>query len=182
MSDIEDEFASDAKEEAATTDLSEVTKLAMDQLRLEGEVAAIEADLNLKKQELTRISQGKLPAAMRAAKMAEFKLENGMTVSVKSDMKVSVPKARKPDVIAKMKEWGYVANVTNTVTVDLGKGNDNAVKSLTAIAEEMGLKVAVAEDIATGTVKSALKKRQDAGKNDDLAWFGAFEFTEASVK
>lgn len=180
--DMTDEFAADAAEEAATTDLTEVTNLAMQQLEKEAEVATAEATLKELQGDLRQIKQVKLPAALKAAKMKEFKMENGMTVSLKEDLKVSVPKSRKDGVIEKMREWGEGAAVSNTITVDLGKGNDNAVKSLTATAEEMGLTVETAEDIPTGTVKKVLKKRIDEGKNDDLTYFGAFPFTEASVK
>lgn len=182
MSDIQDEFAADAADETATTDLTEVTNLAMQLLDLEAKVAKADAELKTLNGDLRQVSQVKLPAALKAARMKDFTLENGMKVSMKEDLKVSVPKVRKGDVIEKMREWGEGASVSNVISVDLGKGNDNAVKSLTATAEEMGLDVNVSEDIPTATVKKVLKKRIEEGKNDDLTFFGAFPFTEASVK
>lgn len=181
MTDDLDELAAEG-EKASATSLDEVSALAYKMLDLQAEVAKKEAELTEAKEALRKVEMGDLPAALKAARMQEFKLENGMTVSYKEDLTVSVPKARKGSVIEKMRDWGYGANVSNILTVDLGKGNDNAVKSLMATAEEMGVKATVSEDIATGTVKSALKKRMEEGKSDDLSFFGAFSLTKATVK
>lgn len=180
MSDFLDELEEDGK--APSTNLADVRALAMKQLELEAEVAKHEALLKDAQAALRKIDQGDLPAALKAAGIPSFKLENGMTVSYSEDLKVSVPKASKPAVVAKMREWGYEASVSNVLTVDLGKGNDNAVKSLSSAAEEMGLAVSVSEDIATGTVKKALNARIKEGKSDDLPTFGAFTFTKSTVK
>lgn len=180
MSDVLDEIA-DAGE-APSTNLADVSALAMQQLKLEGDVARLEADLKQAKKDLMKVSDGELPAALKAAGMPSFTLENGMIVSYREDMKVSVPATKKAFVLAQMKEWGFESSVTNTFTIDLGKGNGNSAKVLQGQAEEMGLTAVIAEDIATGTVKKVLKQRNDAGKNDELAKFGAFQFTRATVK
>jgi hypothetical protein len=180
MSNDLDELA--AEGEKTGTSLEEVTALAYKMLDLQAVVAKREAALTEAKEALRKIEMGDLPAALKAARMKEFQLDNGMTVSYKEDLTVSVPKARKAAVIAKMREWGYAASVSNVLEVDLGKGNDNAVKSLLATAEEMGVSATVSEDIATGTVKSALNKRLKEGKSDDLSFFGAFPLTKATVK
>ena len=180
MSDILDELAEDGQK--VTTDLAEVRALADKQLKLEADVARIEATLKTAKGDLRKVQEGDLPAALKAAGIPSFTLDNGMTVSYDEDLKISVPKARKEAIIKLMKEWGYEGNVSNTLTADLGKGNDNAVKALVAAAEEMGVTVTVSQDIPTGTVKKALNTRAKEGKNDDLAFFGAFSFTKSTVK
>lgn len=179
--DLMDELAADG-EAQASTNLADVAALARKQLELEAVVAKKEQELKDAKADLRKIQEGELPAALKAAGIPTFQLDNGMTVSYKEDLSVSVPKARKDAIIAKMKEWGYEANVSNTLTIDLGKGNDNAAKALQAQAEEMGVTATLAEDIPTGTVKKALRTRIDEGKNDDLAFFGAFSLTKATVK
>lgn len=179
MSDL-DELA--AEGEKPSTNLSDVRALALKQLELEAEVNRIESSLKDAKEALRKVQEGELPAALKAAGITTFGLDNGMTVSYEEDLKISVPKVRKAQIIAHMKEWGYEANVSNTLTIDLGKGNDNAVKSLMATAEEMGVKAILDEDIPSGTVKKALRKRMDEGKSDDLTFFGAFPFTKATVK
>lgn len=180
MSDL-DELAA-AGEETAPTDLRAIAALAHKQLELEAEVARDEAKLKDSKERLRKVQEGELPAAMKAAGMTTFGLDNGMTVGYEEDLKISVPKTRKAAIIEKMREWGYGPNVSNTLTIDLGKDNDNAAKALIATAEEMGVKATQEEDIPSGTVKKALRKRIDEGKSDDLTFFGAFPFTKATVK
>lgn len=154
----------------------------MKQLDLEAELAKAEQAVKTAKENLRKVQELELPAALKAAGIPSFTLDNGMTVSYDEDLKVSLPKVRLDKIIAQMKAWGFEANVTNTLTIDLGKGNDNAVKALTAAAEEMGVKATLAEDIPTGTVKKVLNQRIKEGKSDDLTFFGAFPFTKATVK
>lgn len=180
MSDL-DELA-EAGEATASTNLADVAALARKQLDLEAIVAKKEQALKDAKADLRKIQEGELPAALKAAGIPTFQLDNGMTVSYTEDLSVSVPKARKAAVISKMKEWGFEANVSNVLTVDLGKGNSNALNALKTQAEEMGVTATHQEDIPTGTVKKALKERIKEGKNDDLAFFGAFSLTKATVK
>ena len=172
----------EADGEAAPTNLADVRALAQKQLQLEAEVAKAEQALKDAKAELRKIEQGELPAALKAAGMPSFTLENGMTVSYTEDMSVSVPKIRKDAIIEKMTEWGYGPNVSNTMTIDLGKGENNFQSVLEATAKEMGLEAVTAKDIPTGTVKKVLKKRRAEGKSDDLTFFGAYEITKATVK
>lgn len=180
MSDL-DEIAA-AGEETTTTDLKAISALALKQLELEAVVAKKTQELKDATEALRKVQEGELPAALKAAGMTTFGLSNGMTVSYDEDLKISVPKARKAAIIELMKEWGYDGNVSNTLTIDLGKGNDNAAKSLIEAAKEMGVPATLEEDIPTGTVKKALTKRIKEGKSDDLAFFGAFQFTKATVK
>jgi hypothetical protein len=180
MNDL-DELA-DEGQKVASTDLKDVKALAMKQLELEGFVAKAEASLKTAKGELEKIQLNQLPAALKAAGIPSFTLENGMVVSYAEDMKVSVPKARKDAIIKKMKEWGYSGNVANTITIDLGKGDNNTGAVILDHAKELGVEATMAEDIPTGTVKKALNARIKEGKNDDLAFFGAFSFTKSTVK
>jgi len=179
MSDL-DEIADAGM--APSTDLADIRALAIKQLELEANVARIEANLKDAKADLRRVQEGDLPDALRAAGIPSFTLDNGMTVSFSEDLRIAVPAVRKAAIIEVMREWGYAANVSNKLTVDLGKGNDNAAKALQTQAEEMGVKATVSEDIASGTIKKALKTRIKEGKSDDLAFFGAYDFTRATVK
>lgn len=180
MSDL-DELAEEGQK-VASTDLKDVAALAMKQLELQGIVAKHEADLKIAKADLDKIQLAQLPAALKAAGIPSFTLENGMTVAYSEDMKVSVPKARTAAIIKYMKDWGYAANVANAITIDLGKGDNNTGAVIIEHATELGVEATLSETIATGTVKKALNARIKEGKNDDLAFFGAFPFTKSTVK
>ena len=180
MNDL-DELAMEGQK-VASTDLKDVTALAHKQLELQGVVASVEAKLKTAKADLDKIQLGQLPAALKAAGIPSFTLENGMVVGYDEDMKVSLPKARSAAIISQMKKWGYAANVANEITIDLGKGDNNTGAVIIDHAKELGVEATLSESIATGTVKAALNKRIREGKNDDLAFFGAFPFTKSTVK
>ena len=170
--------------EAATvsTDLSDVRALAMRQLDLEAEVSRCEQALKEAKNNLRAVEESELPAALRAAGIPKFHLSNGMTVSYKEDLKISVPKKNMDGVIAYMREWGFGGHVSNRLVVDVGKGQDNAVQTLIGTAESMGLKAELTENVASATVKKVLNLRMKEGKSDDLPFFGAYSYTKSTVK
>lgn len=180
MTDALDQIAEAAEQEPV--DLRELVALAERQLSLQADVDKIKAELKTAEDDLKRVQLDQLPAAMKNARMPTFQLDNGMTVSSAEDMKVSVPAKRKEAIIAKMCEWGHGGKVNKHVIVDLGKGNDNAAKSLMAHAQEIGVEAVLVEDIPTGSVKAELNKRRKLGENDDLAFFGAFVVTKSTVK
>ena len=181
MSDLED-IANAASQAPATSDIKDIQAVATRMLDAQAEVAEIEDRLKDAKARLRGLQEGKLPELMEAVGITEFKLKNGMTVSVVEDLKVSVPKKNKAKVCDIMKEWGYEGAVNTDFIAPLGKGSDNVAKSLMQSAHEMGVEANIIEDIATATVKKALRERMGKGLQDDFTLFGAFRFVKATVK
>jgi len=179
-SELVNELLEDSKE--VVVNLADVTALARKQLELEAVVASAEEKLKTAKADLRKIQEGELPAALKAAGIPSFELTNGMTVSYSEDLSCKLPKARLPAIIKRMKSWGYEANVANTMTIDLGKGNNNTGAVLEEKAKELGLDPVIEETIPTGTVKKALRERIKEGENDDLTFFGAFSLTKSTIK
>lgn len=180
MSDIEE--LANAAHETPASDIKDIQAVANRMLDLQAVVADIEDRLKEAKTKLRNVQEGQLPELMEAAGITEFKLKNGMTVSVTEDLKVSVPRKNKAQVCAIMKEWGYEGAVNTDFIAPLGKGSDNIAKSLMDSAHEMGVEANIIEDIATATVKKALRERMSKGVQDDFALFGAFRFVKATVK
>ena len=166
----------------ATTNVSELAELAELQLSLETQVAQKEDELKEIKDRLRRVSEEALPNAMINSNVSEFKLSNGMKVTYTEDLKTSVPRKNKAKVIGYMKDWGYGGAVKSQFVADLGKGNNEATSAFIGLAEKMNVDASVGEDIATATVKKALKERMREGKQDDLTLFGAFPFVRSTVK
>lgn len=180
MTDI-DEIAS-AGETTPESDIKSIQGLAVRMLDLIATVAECEDRLKQAQTELRTVQEQKLPELMEASGLSQFKLQNGMTISLVEDLKVSVPRNKKANVCAKMREWGYEGSIKNNFVVELGKGSDNQAKALLEYASEMGLEAQVTEDIATATVKKALRDRMKEGKHDELSEFGAFRWTRVNVK
>lgn len=176
-----DELAS-AAEETPASDLKNIQEVATRMLDVVAEVANIEDQLKDARARLRNLQELQLPELMEAAGMSEFKLKNGMTISVNEDLKVSVPRKNKQEVCAIMREWGYEGAVSTDFIAPLGKGSDNIAKSLMDSALKMGVEANIIEDISTATVKKALRERMRNGIQDDFTLFGAFRFVKATVK
>lgn len=173
-----DEF----KVEASAEQLSEITSLALEQLRLEDEIASGEAQLKELKQQLMKIQQGLLPDALFAAGMSEFKTLKGDQVKVKEDLSVSVPKAKLDFITGWLEENGHGDIVTGKVAVDLPKNSHNERAAAVEALLSAGLEPYEDMTVNTATLKSILKKHLSDGEKIDLTEFGAFAWRKSEIK
>ena len=169
-------------EEASQTDLALITTLAEQQTVLEGRVDILETLLKAAKKDLRAIQEGKLPTAMDEVGMKTFELIDGRSVEIKSDMKINVPKKRKGDIIEKVRGMGHGDLIKNRIIIDIGPGKDNVAQEVARYASELGVEAEQEEDINSMSLKKVLKDRKEAGKDDDLSFFGAFDFKQAIIK
>lgn len=163
-------------------DLAELSAMAEHMLEVQADVDRIETELKRRKKDLADIQERKLPEALEAAGVKSFALTNGQTVLLHEDMKISVPKSRKAEIVRWLKKHGFEAFITSQLSVNLGKGSQDEAAKLADFVEKLGLKAIQAEDINSGTLKKILKDRQKAGQETDLAFFGAFDFKTVKVK
>lgn len=173
-----DEFAI----EASAEQLSEITSLALEQLRLEDEIASYEAQVKELKQQLAKIQQGLLPDALFAAGMSEFKTLKGDQVKVEEDLSVSVPKAKLEFITSWLEEHGHGDTITGKVAVDLPKNSHNERAAAVEALLAAGLEPYEDMTVNTMTLKSILKKHMADGNKIDLNEFGAFSWRKAKIK
>lgn len=177
--EILDELAAEGPDQA---DLVDVSKLAALQVQREGEVDRISEELKAAKKELDAIAEKQLPEAMLNAGLKKFVTSDGIAVEIKEDLKISVPKKRKDEIIVKLRdEMDAEDLIANTLTVIIERGKDNLVAELIAEAERLGFTVERGEEVNSGSLKKLLKERRSEGINDDLNFFGAFDYKRATV-
>lgn len=176
--EIEDEFM-----EATDGELLSISKLAMLQLALEAKVDACEEALKQAKSDLRRVQEGQLPEAMLKARQTEFTLDDGRKVKLDRGISISVPKKRLPEICDWLVDQNRPDMISDTATIDFGKSNDNQVKALKAFADDAGLTAVLTRSVNSGSLKSLLKKMQEAGELDkDLEFFGAYDWKKAVIK
>lgn len=167
---------------ATPTDLENIVALAKLQVELESKVDAAQEELKMLQSKLRTISQGELPAAMKAAGLTSFQLEDGRTILFGEEWTISVPKKRKGEIIAKLRDLGYDSMVSNSMSIDIGLGKDNVAGEIAERAAELGLEVVRFEDVNSASLKKLLKTRREKGENDDLSFYGAFVVQQSKVK
>lgn len=162
--------------------LGNVNFLAKKQLQLEAEVDELTEKLKAKGKELLQISDKDLPAAMKAAGMASFKMSDGSSITVKDDMSISLAGEKKAFAIAWLRKHGFDDIVSNEFTIDIPKGYDaKKVEALRSAAAKVGLSVVEEENVNTATFKALLKEQKKKGTISDVSSLGAYEYTRAKI-
>jgi hypothetical protein len=162
--------------------LASLSKLAREQLELEQEIARIESELSEKKKAYTELSEIKVPDLMDELGIDEFKLANGVRVTVAPfySGKITDPKAY---------EWleanGEEAIIKGEVNVPFPKGFDKKkLRLFVKIAEEVGLTAQIGEQVHPSTLRAWIKDMIQTGKQFPRELFNVYvgKRTKLSLK
>lgn len=179
----QDQISADDFETTVTPEqLSEISQLANEQLRLEDEIASSEAQVKELKQQLSKIQQNLLPDLLLTAGLQQFQTVKGDQVKVKEDLSVSVPKAKLEFITSWLEENGHGDIITGKVAVDLPKNSHNERKAAVEALLAAGLEPYEDMTVNTMTLKSILKKCIAEGTTIDLSEFGAFAWKKTEIK
>jgi hypothetical protein len=173
--------APDMTPEEQGRSLEKLVELAFELKRKDSEVVAATEALATVKGEADKLRGITIPNLMERLKMQSFKLEDGSTIDVKKDIKVSLSEERKPAGLAWVREQGHGGIIKTSVELSFGKGEEAKAKEAEALLREKGFIPVVGEGIHAQTLKSFVKERMEAGDNIPLATFGVFEFKEAKI-
>lgn len=161
--------------------LASVSELVDKQIRLEDELAELEARVKAKSEELRRVAFDELPAAMAELGIRDVRTTGGARVEVKSFVQASIPKLRQDEAFAWLREHGHGDLVKHEVKVALGAGEDAAAVELVASIRARGL---IADDKATvhsQTLKAFVREQVESGAEIPLDLFGVHLGQEAKV-
>jgi hypothetical protein len=145
-----------------TPDDSEIISLAENQISLEEQVKELEHQLKEAQERLHLVSEQLLPNAMAKAGMKEFKMANGLQITIKEDVYASIRK----DFINQAVEWldqhqlGDI--VREDVTVKFGRGQQATATKLFEYCRANGFnaenKLAVHPQTLKTTVEEQIAK------------------------
>ena len=137
-----DDLAADAAAQrrsmlASTTTLDDIRALAEQQLLLMEELEAMEAQHDLKKAELRKLSEETLPELLNAVGLPGLKLADGTVVELVDNISASITDENRDEAHKWLRENGYGDIIKNVVAFSFGKGEDDDAKVLLAYANEM---------------------------------------------
>jgi hypothetical protein len=162
--------------------LASISELANQQLRLQAELADLENAVALKKADLSLVQEVKLPAAMEAARMSEFKLTDGAVVTIKKNVLAGITAEHEQEAMAWLAETGNDGIIKNEVVLGFGKGQDNEAKVLTTLLDAQGYSYTASRFVHPQTLKAFVRKRLEAGEPIPLDTFSVFEKKSAVIK
>jgi hypothetical protein len=183
MSDeLLEQMKRDAGEGPSDDKIAGISRLAQEYLKAEGDVDRLEKQLKAAKSRFDNIRDKLLPEAMDNAQTKGFTLNDGRKLSLGEEMSCSVPKERKGEIMAKLRDDGEGDLISNVLTVEIDKGKDNMAGVLEDEAKKLGFEPKRDESVNTGTLKARLKQRVEAGDEVDLPFYGAFLVRRAKIK
>ena len=123
--DADADYSSDLDDTGPTPErLATAVNLALEQIRIEDEIANLNRDLEQRQRELRGIAEVDLPAALSLTGLRQLPLANGMTVSVDEKIVAGITKADQAEAYAWLRGTGHGDLIKRTVAVVFGKGQD----------------------------------------------------------
>jgi hypothetical protein len=162
--------------------LANLSKLAYEQLEYEQEIAKLEAMLSDKKDKLREISEIKIPEIMDELSIDEFRLKNGVKVSVSPyySGKITDPAAYKW-----LEENKHADIIKGEVNIPFPKGfSKEHLRAIYNIAKEFGLQADIGEQVHPSTLRAWIKDMIRTGQQFPRELFNVYvgKRTKLSLK
>jgi hypothetical protein len=162
--------------------LRTVSSLASAIVTQEEIVSQLEATLKQAKQQLLKLTDDELPAAMNEMNLSKFALKNGSEVTIKSTYGASIRLDDRDAAFAWLREKGYGDLIKNTVTVSFGKGEDQKAQELISDLASRHLTPEEKTEVHPQTLRAWAKERIEKGDEIDMQLFGVYTGQRATIK
>ena len=188
MADILDQMAEDSSTRSDQLDnlsdskLDKVSRLCSEAARLQEDVDRTAEENKHFKKALHKVTDELLPAALEELDLEKVVMKDGSEITIKDIYAASIPKDRKPEAFAWLREHGDGDIIKNNVTVTFGKGEDDDAQSFMNMCGEQGFTPEQLEKIEPMTLKAWLRERVEAGDAIPLDLFGAYISQRANIK
>jgi hypothetical protein len=167
-----DQLEADAQAAAPRmVSLAEVRALAERQKLLEEELAALEAQVVVKKQELKQVAEIELPELLTLVGLPSITLADGSVIEIADNISASITDENRGPAHAWFREIGAGDLIKNIVSVTFGKGEDEyaqlLVHNIQVMADQDAIKYGTLdqkESIHPSTLKAFVKERLKAGE------------------
>jgi len=125
-----------------------------------------------------QLSQVDIPEKLEEIGMEEFTLSDGSKVSVKDEVKLSIPKApeKRQSAFRFLRDAGLGSLIKEKVEV-----SENAEQA-EEVLKQAGVDYKVNEDAHTGAVKSALKELEAEGQDVPWSDLGGYKYKQTKVE
>ena len=168
--------------EVSDESLKQVSELANYQVKLEDKIADAEAVLKTLKQEHNKISQIDIPEALAECGLSEFKLANGMKVTVNPFYSASIPKGGEEEAMNWLRDNGHEDLIKNTISVNFGRGEDESASKLREALNNEGSSYTDKTGVHSQTLKAFVREQVESGQNLPLDLLGVFIGQKTTIK
>jgi hypothetical protein len=162
--------------------LDAISRLAQRASNLTQEIAKTEEYLKEQKNALVEITDEQLPEALEEMNLAKFTLKDGSEISVNPLYAASIPKDRRAEAFAWLRDHQFGDLVKNNISVTFGRGEDEKAKDFVGFCTGKGFVPNQLEKVEPMTLKGWLREQVEAGNPIPLDLFGAFITQRATIK
>jgi len=162
--------------------LSSIADLAKQAIALENEIEQLEKMLAEQKESLRNLTDERIPDALKEIGMAKFEMTDGSVIEVKPFYSASIPVDRRGEAYEWLRAHGFDDIIKNTVSVQFGRGEDDAAGELISSIRQKGLLPEQAEKIESQTLKAWVREMVEQGTEFPTELFGAYTGFKAKIK
>lgn len=145
----------------------------------QADLAAAEQAVKEAKAAMLTTERETLPLLMTELGLTEIKLKDGAVVSVKEDVDVKIPEARRSEAMDWLVKNGFGGIVKTEVSKQFGAGEMNEAVTL---YETIGDGAKLASTVHHSTLKSFVREQLAQGTNIPYDMFGIFPYSVAIIK
>lgn len=178
------DFAELSTETTDNSQLSDLNRLAEEQVKAEIALEEAQKVLNKAQQDLKEINERRLPEAMEAIGIKEFTTQNGLKITIKDIVRASIPKNHAHEALEWLRTNGAESLIKNNVVMTFGRGQDEQVEKLVAeMLERFGDQtVAHNEGVHAQTLSKYVRECLEEGKEIPLELLGVYQGKQSVVK
>jgi hypothetical protein len=162
--------------------LSGIGGLAKRAKLLEKEIEEIESVVKERKEQLSKLLEDTIPAALSELGMKSFKMEDGSSIEVKPFYSATIKDANRAAAYEWLREHNFDDIIKNTVSVRFGRGEDELCDGLLNLLRENNYPVEQAQKIEPQTLKAFVREQIERGSELPMEMFGVFVGSKATIK
>lgn len=183
MSNINEMFEEDAGALTVNDEqLSSIGGLAKRAKLLEKEIEEIESVVKERKEQLSKLLEDTIPAALSELGMKSFKMEDGSSIEVKPFYSATIKDANRAAAYEWLREHNFDDIIKNTVSVRFGRGEDELCDGLLNLLREKNYPVEQAQKIEPQTLKAFVREQIERGSELPMEMFGVYVGSKATIK
>jgi len=177
------DFESDAQAiTVQDNSLAAISELGRQAILIEKDIEDLEATLAEKKEALRNLTDERIPDALKEIGMKSFEMDDGSEIEVKPFYSASIPADRRGEAYEWLRAHGFDDIIKNTVSVQFGRGEDDAAGDLINVIRKQGLLPEQAEKIESQTLKAWVREMVEQGTEFPTELFGAYTGLKAKIK
>jgi len=162
--------------------LQQISDLANKQVKLERKIKEMEDELKAVKDEHKQVSQVDIPEALAEVGLSEFKLKDGTKITVSPFYSASIPKDRVDEAMTWLRDNNHGDLIKNTISVDFGRGEDEAAAQLKEHLQEEGASYTDKTGVHPQTLRAFVREQVESGQNLPLDLLGVFIGQKTVIK